>query len=212
MGSADWPAASTGHTRRRRRGAGRARAVRRGWKKCSKRCCGRHREKIRRWPAPWHRPPPPRPARPGARRPSAVAGLPAPRPARGGAPPGRGRRPCDRSLAPRRRARRVSPAHGRRAPHHRPRRHPRRRPPRARPAPVAGGTGFRPGRRGAARRTGPRGSRRVRRHPAARRRHRPARLARRRRPAAMATATEAAAATAVAAPARRSAPPWCGSG
>jgi Ser/Thr protein kinase RdoA (MazF antagonist) len=32
---------------------------------------------------------------------------------------------------------------GRRAPHHRPRRHPRRRPPRARPAPVAGGTGFR---------------------------------------------------------------------
>ena len=69
---------------------------------------------------------------------------------------------------------------------------------------------------GAARRPGARRHRRVRHHPAARRRHRPARLARR---GAMAhgdghVATEAATATATAvgAPARRSAPPWCGSG
>ena len=67
--------------------------VRRGWKKCSTHCCGRHWKKppgsgAGRRPGTGRRH---RPARPGARRPSAFAGLTAPRPARRRPPPGRGR-------------------------------------------------------------------------------------------------------------------------
>ena len=110
-----------------------------------------------------------RPARPGTRRPSAVAGLPAPRPARRRPPPGRGRRPCAPRVfacawtarsASRRgvilaAARHALDLHQWLV------------------APDFDQEGA-----SATRRTGPRCRRRVRCHPAAGRRHRPARLAR----------------------------------